>query len=147
MATTWILLADESVARIIEAHSLNDLREIGRIEHPSGRLHDADLTSDRQGRSYESFGSTRHAIAVKTTATELEAQLFAREIANFLERARTENRVQRVYLVASPNFLGLLRAQLQPSLEAIIVEGVGKELTHIKPEEIKNHLYITFGTD
>jgi protein required for attachment to host cells len=143
--TTWILLADESVARIIEARSLSDFREIGRIEHPAGRLHDGELVSDRPGRSYDSFSSTRHAIAAKTTATEIEAQLFAREIANFLERAHAEKRVQRIYLVASPNFLGLLRAQLHPSVESVVVESVGKELTTIHPEEIKNHIYITFG--
>lgn len=147
MATTWIILADESVARIINACSLNEFKEIDRLDHPAGRLHNSDLTSDRPGRSFESTGTTRHSIAVKTPATDIEAQLFAREVVAYLDKARIENRVQRLYLVAPQRFLGFLRAEMQSPLEALVVEEVGKELTTIKPNEIKSHIYVTFGVE
>lgn len=38
------------------------MEELEGLKHPASRAHERDLISDRPGRSFDSFGSGRHAM-------------------------------------------------------------------------------------
>ena len=50
MATTWIVAADESRARVLQvARPQRKLEEIESMLNPEGRLQDRELNSDARG--------------------------------------------------------------------------------------------------
>jgi protein required for attachment to host cells len=71
---------------------------------------------------------------------EEEAARFAREIADDLEKARAENRFEKLVVVAGPYFLGLLRQQLSPSLKALVSREIVKNLGQYETEDVREHL-------
>mgnify|MGYP003504929667 FL=1 len=65
MSRIRIVVADQAEAVFYDSPSLQAApREVGRISDPAAHLHNRDLVSDRPGRSYESVGGARHAIAL-----------------------------------------------------------------------------------
>ncbi len=135
---TWILVANSSHAKIYKAENNNKLVEIKEFQHPESRLHDKDLVSSEPGRTYASIGDRRSMMEPKTTPKDVEINLFAREINHFLDQAK-EN-LGRIYLTASPSFLGVLRQNLHSSLDHLVAGEVHRDLTHLTPEDIRTHL-------
>jgi protein required for attachment to host cells len=137
---TWLLVANSSLARIFKIENRNSLVELKVLEHPESRLHNRDLVSDKDGRGFESMGPTRHAIEPPTSPKHQEFETFAKELANYLEEARVKGEFDRLYLAASPTFLGLLRQTLIPSTAKLLDGELNKDVTHLKPQEIMSHL-------
>jgi Protein required for attachment to host cells len=67
---------------------------------------------------------------------------FARAVAHHLDKALDANQFQRVYLVASPAFLGLIRGDLSPRVQAHLAGEVNKDLVHHAPEQVRENLPI-----
>lgn len=144
-----IVVADEGEARFYDV-SRPDVRprEVGRVENPAARLHDRDLKSDRPGRT---FGTARHgagrrgaiahhAVGGEDGPRKHEAQLFARRIVHELEQARAKGSFERIVLMASPAFLGLLRQALPKAMQSLVVAEVAKDLLHQDDEAVQSHL-------
>lgn len=137
---TWLIVANSSLARIFKVEKKQALVEIEVLEHPESRLQNRDLVSDRPGRDFESMGHARHAIEPQTTPKHQEFASFAKDIAQYLDKARSEGHFNRLYVAASPSFLGLLRQTFGSSTTQLISGEVDKDMTHMKPAEIVNHL-------
>lgn len=138
---TWLIAANGCKARIFKLEHKGALVEVETLIHPESRLHNHDLVSDRPGRDYESSnGRTRHAIEPATWPKDQEVILFAKTIAAYLDKARGENKFQKLYLAASPTLLGLLRHSLSPSTLKLISGEVDKDMTSMKPEQMIEHL-------
>jgi protein required for attachment to host cells len=69
-----------------------------------------------------------------------EAIAFAKQVAERLESARRQAEVQRLILVAAPEFLGLLRQNLTSDLRRFIEEEFSLDLVQMTPQEIRAHL-------
>lgn len=137
---TWLLVANSSLARIFKVVKKSSLVELAVLEHPESRLHTRDLVSDKPGRSFESMGAARHAIELPTSPKQLEFVSFAKELARYLEEARTKGEFDRLYLAASPTLLGLLRQELTPLVTKLLNGEVNKDMTHLDSREIISHL-------
>lgn len=137
---TWLLVANSSLARIFKVQKRQSLIELEVLEHPESRLHDRDLVSDKPGRGFESTGSSRHSMEPQTSPKQLEFMTFAKNIAHYLEEARLKGDFNRLYLVASPTLLGLLRQSLYPSTMQLISGELDRDMTHMKSNEIIGHL-------
>src|SRR5262245_4730716 len=109
--TTWIVVADSSRARLFEETVRGaPLSEIVDFANTEGRAKNRDLTSDAQGR-YSSKGELgkTHSDAADIAAVEHATDLFAKQIADYLESARARNRFSTLLIMAPPKFLGKLR--------------------------------------
>lgn len=69
-----------------------------------------------------------------------EAIAFAKQVAERLESARLQGEVDRLILVAAPEFFGLLRDHLKAELQRLIEEEFSLDLVQMKPHEIRAHL-------
>ena len=129
MATTWVLVANSSQAKIYSAHTATDqLGELAVFNHPESRLHVQELTTDLPGRSFDSAGQGRHAMEQMTNPKEQEAIEFVKEIGEYLTQAERGNRFDRLVLTAAPAFLGLLRTHLSEATRKRITMEIDKDL-------------------
>ena len=138
---TWLIVANSSIARIFKVQKKQSLVEIETLVHPGSRLHNQDLVSDnRPGRTFDSIGPNRHALEAASTPKQQEAIEFARDVAEYLNKEREKGSFDKLYLVASPTQLGFLRQSIHPTTTKLINGESNKDMTHMKIEEIINHL-------
>lgn len=136
----WLIVANSTIAHVFKIQRQDSLIEIETLVHPESRLHNRDLVSDKPGRDFESFGARRHSMEQKTDPKDQEFMIFADHIVKYLDNAKNEGKFDRLYLAASPNFLGLLRQRMVPAIGNLIGGEVNKDLTQLTPEEIINNL-------
>ncbi|QVL48105.1 MAG: host attachment protein [Thiocapsa sp.] len=137
---TWILAADNSRARIFATEkSAGALREIHTLTFPEGRLHEGDLTTDKGGRGHDPM-SGAHGINGEEAHKQENAERFAGLVCETLESARNKGELQKLYVIAAPAFLGMLRKHQSPSLKQLIAGEIDKNLTTHSPEAIRKSL-------
>lgn len=137
---TWLVVANNSMARIFKVQKKESLIEIETLIHPESRLYNRDLRSDKPGRSYESANATRHSVGEAVMPKQLEFAIFAKEIATYLDQARRENKFDRLYIAAGPTQLGLLRQKLNGETSKLVGGEVDIDITHLQSHEIIAHL-------
>lgn len=123
---TWIVVANASCARIYSKtkgdHQLSLVKE---LEHPDSRKKASDLVADGKGRYM-----ARAAVGTYSSRTdpkEVEAEHFAKELADILEHGRTGNDFKALILVASPPFQGMIKEHMSDHLLAQISETIPKD--------------------
>ena len=139
--TTWILIADASIAHIVDSTGRgSDLAMVDDIQLDGTTLPGRELAADRPGRSFDRAGEGRHGMEPRTDPREVEQERFAREVVGALEEADRRQRFDRLILVAPPTFMGLLRG-IMPSRLANKVGGeLTKDLTKIAIHDLPDHL-------
>ena len=141
MADIWVLSANGSKASIYTAESPTaPLLELQILDNPNARAKQMDLVTDRPGRTFDSAGAGRHAKAVEVEAKKQEQVRFAKALSDRLELGRTDNAFERLVLVASPAFLGLLRANFGAPLASLVSLEIDKDYTSLKAENLRAHL-------
>lgn len=140
MSKIWVVVADASRARIFSAEKPADgLTEIEAFSNPEGRLHEGDLVSDRGGRISSGEGA-RHGYGAGNHAKDDLTNRFAAEVCKRLEKGRTGHAFERLYVLAAPTFLGMLRKHQPDSLRALIREEIATDLSTQPPERIRAQL-------
>ena len=134
---TWVLIADSSRARILSTKSrLEDLAPVDdkvfRNSHPRLR----DILSDRPGRTFDSVGAGRHAMAYSSDARREDERAFAIRLGAALQESLRSNAFDQLVVVAPPKMLGDLREKLPADVRKIIKAEVAKDLTHVPNPEI-----------
>jgi len=141
MSNTWVVAADSGSARIFDAVSpVGPLEEREDFANPEGRVREQDLASDKPGRSFDSMGHHRHAMGQVESPRERSAASFARLLAGRIAEARARGELDRVVLVAAPEFLGLLRESLDAETRKRVESEYSFNLVAMKPDEIRAHL-------
>jgi len=136
----WILVADNSRARLLSASRSNGiLEEEQSFVHSESRLHDRDLTSDLPGRDFDSTGEGRHAMEQQVDPKAEEAIRFAEQLIDHLEAGRVTQRFDKLYVIAPPHLLGLLRERYG-HLAPMVAGEIGRHLTQCTPAEVRTHL-------
>jgi len=154
MATTWIIAADESRARVLQVAGPDRLDEIDDLVNPSGRAQDRELQTDAEPR-FNGHGGVGKAGSGRTggPASDREAQgavehsvrTFAREVGRYLDRARLDHRFDQLVLVAPPKFLGALRKELDKEVEKLVADELPKDLAGLTARELE-HYYFAKGS-
>lgn len=140
MKPTWLVVADNSKARIFSVESrMGPIEEIESIVHTEARLHEQDMTSDLPGRG-NGNGVGGHAYQDEVSPKEQENINFAKKIANELDTARKENKFKQFVLVAAPEFLGKLRTEFTAQTQKLACYELAKNLSHLNAKEIRAHL-------
>lgn len=124
---TWILIADGSGARILEA--LGDSR--GFFEHAvgSGRYPYRGETAPHNPPHEE-----------RPRATKALDGLFASQLSTMLAARLKSHSFDRLVLVAPPAMLAKLRKMISPAVRETVVTEVEMDLTDIPTSEIAQHL-------
>ncbi|KIC74076.1 hypothetical protein DB42_BL00010 [Neochlamydia sp. EPS4] len=137
---TWIVVANSSKAKIYRLAKFPKIEELLVLNHPESRLQDQVLEGRKPGRNFQSGGTTRHAYEPETDPKEVEKEKFARSLGDYICAAHYKGEFTRLYLMANPAFLGLVRHHINTSTQKTIVAEVAKDLTDCPIPEIEHHL-------
>ena len=139
MATTWIIAADESRARVLQVLDREQrLAEIEDLVNPAGRAQDRELQTDAEPRFNGSRGGPA-SDPERQGAVEHSVRTFAKEVGRYLDRARNEHRYDQLVLVAPPKFLGALRKELHKEVEKLVTGELPKDLSWFNAREIEKY--------
>ena len=141
-ATTWIMAADSSRGRLFEIIEPDrQLREIEDFANPQGRANNRELVSDADGRfSARHVGPGGDSSGQRVTPVEHETELFSKTLARYLDKARSQRRYSKLYLIAPPEFLGLMRQNLSTEVRKVTADEINKDLSWFDTRDIA--LYI-----
>ena len=138
---TWILIADGRQAKVLESHGPNsELVPVDDMVFAVELPADRDVQRDRQGRSFESSGPTRHAMEPRSSPRRELKREFAGTVADKLDHSLKDGRFDRIVLVAPPTALGDLRDALSVSLRAKVVAELAKDLVKVPHQNLPDHL-------
>ena len=142
MGKTWLLIADRSRARLLEAQLGSDSpTEIADFANPEGRAHGRDVTTDAYGRFYGQGEHTQgHGATKEPGLVGHEVDRFAETLRDYLEHALSENRFGQLWIAAAPHFLGILRDKLTLGVAARVEFELPKDYSTEAPSEIFRHL-------
>lgn len=113
-----VVVADEVRARVFSAQGLRGgLEEMATLTHPEARLHERDLVTDDPGQDVSPRGR--------------EADRFAREVADWLQKAVNDGRFKHLVICAAPKMLGRLRRQLPDRVKTIVRLELDKDLSRV----------------
>ncbi|HJV81504.1 host attachment protein [Noviherbaspirillum sp.] len=143
MQTTWIIAADEHRARIFEVEGAQqaNFHEIEDFVSPEGRMREQDLTSDAKGRySDNSRRVVGHTAEPNVSQAQHQQELFAKQIGEYLDKARMEQRYDKLRVIAFSKFLGMLRKNLSKESQQLVEEEVSKDITWFDDKEIENYI-------
>jgi protein required for attachment to host cells len=147
MNTLWIVTANAGRAHFFAQPDAASLQEIGELFNGKSSLHTAETESDRLGqhaasKSVHSVGAPTQPSGYQPNQTPAEhsTELFAREVSNYLLKGYQDGQFKRLALVASPEFLGVLRSVLDPQLQAIVTNEINKDYTRCSTKELFAHL-------
>jgi protein required for attachment to host cells len=150
MTTTWIIAADASRARILQVTDREGhLEDVQDFVNPSARLHERDLTTDAEPR-FNGRGGVGKAGSRRTGGpgndreakrkADYETEVFVRELGEFLDKARTAHRYDRLHLIAPPKFLGQLRKELGKEVQKLVAEELPKDLSWLNTRQLEQSL-------
>ena len=153
--TLWVLVADEAIAKILRRPDEGgELELVEALTDPTAHAKEADLSRDAQGRRagvapQGSRQNTPHRLrgtaSVTASAGEdeqhLEAQGFARRVAQHLSEALRQKRFDELRIVAAPRFLGHLRKELDAQVSAAVTEETNKDFIHYDAAELTRRLF------
>lgn len=148
MNPTFIVTANAGRARFFsQARPNARLEEINDMVNTVARLRNSDTDTDGVGQRAAS--KSRHSVGAPTqpsgyeppqSTTEHYTEIFARNVAEYLLRAQQEGRFERLVLAASPEFLGLLRKQLDPKVLSAITLEINKDYTQLAEDKLREQI-------
>ena len=137
--SVYVIVADSARARILSGEAgSGSLIEINDLVHPESRLRQQDLVSDASGSEAGGFGN--HSMGHEKSAKDRAAHDFARQVVLEVEQIHKSGELGRLYLVAAPRFLGMLREHLGKSCRDLVSGEIDKDLVQHGIDEIRAHL-------
>jgi protein required for attachment to host cells len=126
----FVIAADSVRARLFHAASpAAPLREVAAMINPESRLHEHDIVEDSAGRRGTGPTRAKRSAFGGETAKRHRAEEFAAAVCATARARMRQTRAARLYLVAEPEFLGLLRKRMDRALERHVAGAVAKSVT------------------
>lgn len=139
-APTCIVACAATCARLWTSSSrYGDWSSLAEFVDEDAARPEKEFASDRPGRAFDIVGGGRHAMSTSESGRRHEARQFARQIADYLNRAIAGGDFEHLVLIASPAFLGHLRAELSALARRKIVFEASKDLTDLDADDIKKY--------
>ncbi len=125
----WVVVADAASASFYVRHGRHgELNEVRRLVNEAGRAKVGDLLSDSAGRSFDSHGQGRHAMASPNDPKATEMARFAENVMESMVAEIQAGHVRRYALIAAPAFLGHLRQALSKHRVPEPEQSIAKDL-------------------
>ncbi len=140
MKTTWFIVANATKAYVygFPAKKLdyytktsshpskhNSHYLVDSLEHPQGCLKSSELT-DKPGH-YLPPATTRGSFGELPSPHNEELTAFAKQISEFLDRARSSQRFQHLIICAEPRFYGILQKKLSLPVKKLVMRNIQKD--------------------
>ncbi|MGD8560557.1 MAG: host attachment protein [Gammaproteobacteria bacterium] len=139
--STLVMVADACRARFFSAESpRGKLTEIDSMVHPESKLHPNEMASDKPGKTSNRGGQGVNSLDTEIDPKRQEAIRFAKDVTHKLNSVRQEGRYNKVYIVAAPLFLGMLRSSINGDTKRAIKDEINKDLTALPVDQIRAHL-------
>ncbi|SNT19172.1 Protein required for attachment to host cells [Noviherbaspirillum humi] len=113
----------------------------------AARLDANESETDRLGPTSagQSMHNTGGALPNKTyepdtTPDKKAAEIFAKDVAKYLQECYREGRFKHLAVVASPKFLGALRSELDGPVGSTISVEIDKDYTSFGPEQLRDQI-------
>lgn len=136
-----VAVADSVHARIFEAQAPDgELREVESLVNEESRMHEGDLVADSAGRVQNRPLQAKHSALGGESAKRHRAEEFAGLACEHIARAVRQGKARRLYLVADPQTLGLLRQRMDQTVRKCVAGEVVKSLATEPPERIREVL-------
>src|SRR5690606_22343374 len=120
MENIWVVVADSGRARLFRAENITSpLQEARDLVNPDSRLAQRELLTDGPGRAIATGGNHE-----QRSEKDHQARRFAGEVIDEVERLRARGELERMHVIAAPEFLGRLREHYPPPLRKCVVEKV-----------------------
>ncbi len=139
--TTWALIADGARAHIVLSEGPDQgLRPALDHDFAAPHGYDRDAGTDKPGRG-RNPGSGGHSYGHELTWHEYQKERFAKDMAEVVNKAASQNAFDKLVIAAPPKALGDLRDHLNKPAQERLSGEVHKDLTHIeKLSELEPHL-------
>lgn len=143
---TWVLVVHGNAGRVLELNKNAKIAVKKEFAHLAINEKGHNVYTDRPGRSFESGGPTRHSMSSENLVDH-EHKAFAKEIAQYLEKAHQEQSFNHLVVVASKGLLGAFRKEISQSLKKTISHELDKDLTSqgLSNEELVEKIKIDLG--
>ena len=139
---TWILIADAGRARVLQnmgpgkgTTAVDGLASESALPSSTN-----EIVADRQGRSFESTGSTRHPMEPRTDPREQMKRSYLEMLADQLDGKLQAGAFDRLVVVAPPQALGILRAAFSDRVKSAVSGELAKDLTKTPDHDLGAHL-------
>lgn len=143
MNRKWILTADKAKADLFAYKGMNSNPEkVTELKHKEGRLKAGEINTDAGGDRSDnsSAGIGAHSYDDGESAKEELKKDFARDIADTLEKFRSDNRFDSLIIAAEPTMLGELRNQMSSPMKDMIWAESVKNIAGRSGSEVLKHL-------
>lgn len=138
--TTWVLTANGSHAKLFEMLNFPKIEEFAVLEHPESKLRSSELVTSPLGENTGMNMSGQNTYEPKSDPHHLEMQKFAKFVGDRLSSSLQKGEFSRLYIIAGPVFLGLLRPHLDHKILKTIVAEIPKDMTEHPISDIEAHL-------
>lgn len=129
MSVTWVMVANASQAKFFSnTGPQRGLQIIKTLAHPESREKTSNLVSDRSGSR---IGTGHGAFTQATDPKHHEAERFAQEVTRELEHGLANKAYDRLILVASAPFSGLVNHHLPGQVRSRLSESIDKDYTRL----------------
>lgn len=148
MEATWIVTANAARARFFsQLGASRRWAEVGDMVNTAARLRTHETETDALGQRAAS--GSRHGRGApgqpsgyepRQMPAERETERFARSIATHLLQAHQHGRYGHLVLIASPEFLGMLRSQIDPRLATLVKFEIDHDYTKCDARELHDRV-------
>lgn len=141
---TWVLVADEAIARILERpDDGGELRPVEELTDPDAHARESELHRAPHGRRAGAGGGglPQATVSAADSGRHQHAQAFATRIVQRLALHHRDGRWQALRIVAAPRLLGYLRKALPPELAAAVMDTLDKDLVQAGNAELTQRLF------
>ena len=136
-----VLVADSGRARLFESGSSSqELRELMALTNPEARLPERELVTDAPGRQALGRTASGHSAYGGDRAKRHRIETFAGVLCERLRSALMHWRTRKVYVVAPPEFLGLLRMRMDSVIQGQLAGELPRALATRSAREIRQAL-------
>jgi protein required for attachment to host cells len=105
----------------------------------SAALPESEFASDRPGRAFDIVGKGRHAMSAPESGQDHQTLTFARQVAEYINSAIADSKVNKLVIFAAPRFLGYLRSELSDAALRAVALAEPRNLDDLDEKEIKSY--------
>ncbi|HVC29278.1 MAG TPA: host attachment protein [Gammaproteobacteria bacterium] len=135
-----LVAADRGHARFFSiAHNQEELQELNDLVNADARRPANSLASDRQGRSLNRERGSRAALGRDNLQND-SARRFAHRVATLIVGKLLGRSIIRLFIIADPEFLGMLRSELRTHKLTVPLRFIAKNVTRTSNERIRSYL-------
>lgn len=136
----WVINSNSNTCRIYQYDKKHaKLNLVKEIQHPENKLPTRDTISDRPGH-YKANGSKRGAYSQPTDPKDIKIDDFYRQIANDLDRARSQNSFKELIVITAPHTNGLLINHMNKHVQEMVSHNIQKDLINLSEKELLEYL-------